>query len=56
MKKNIRHELYCGCRECKPGSRALVILKPEELPLLEREPEKQSPPEEPLNPTHAEGG
>ena len=37
MKKSDKHELLCGCQTCKPTSRALVILKPGELPLLERE-------------------
>lgn len=37
MKKNDKHELLCGCQNCKPTSRALVILKPGELPLLEKE-------------------
>lgn len=43
MKKNDKHELYCSCERCKPASRALVILKPGELPLLEREPEAEMP-------------
>lgn len=37
MKKNDKHEPYCGCHACKPTGRALVILKPEEMPLLEKE-------------------
>lgn len=38
MKKNDKHERLCGCQTCKP-SRALVILKPGEMPLLERKAE-----------------
>lgn len=34
MKKDEKHERYCCCSNCKPTSRALVILKPGELPLL----------------------
>jgi hypothetical protein len=56
MRKNDKHEPYCGCQSCKPTSRALVILKPEERPLLEKDGEKQRPPEGPLNPPHTMGG
>lgn len=30
MRKDDKHELYCGCGRCKPTSRSLVILTPEE--------------------------
>jgi hypothetical protein len=49
MKKTDKHEMYCGCRNCK---------RPEQkLPLLEqhKEPEKQRPTEGP-NAVPPDGG
>lgn len=57
MKKNGPDSHPCGCcGSGRPTSRALVILKPEERPLLDKQREKQRPTEGPLEPPHAEDG